>query len=421
MKKTMKRLSVFLLVALVMAMSVVPALAANTYTAFSPTGADATVTIVENLYLEKADTVVPTVTYTLEFDPNQTAPLKEDGTTAWLERSFGGTAPTVTTDTVSFSPSSTVQTEGTGDWSRYVTGNFVLDFSTVEFKEPGVFRYNLVKTISGNDAADTSNYRSGTTTDDENYILCYVTEADDGTLTLDGITYVHSNSSKIAGGRTLAKTYKDQYPAINKNLTVSKTVTGDQGSKTQYFKFTINLSGGVAGAKYKVSGSYDTTTAVTEYNSTAYNNNGSDLLKTTQASAAIAGTDIQAGNYYITLENDGTYSGSVWMQHGQSVTIEGLAKNMTYTVDEVDATATGYTETHTNSDVTADPNDASADETGTIGDNNVTVAYTNDKDGTPPTGILLQYGAPIAGILLVGGLFIVLMMTKRRKEQEAAE
>ena len=406
MKKTMKRLSVFLLVALVMAMSVVPALAANTYTAFSPTGADATVTIVENLYLEKADTVVPTVTYTLEFDPNQTAPLKEDGTTAWLDRSFGGTAPTVTTDTVSFSPSSTVQTEGTGDWSRYVTGNFVLDFSTVEFKEPGVFRYNLVKTISGNDAADTSNYRSGTTTDDENYILCYVTEADDGTLTLDGITYVHSNSSKIAGGRTLAKTYKDQYPAINQNLTVSKTVTGDQGSKTQYFKFTINLSGGVAGAKYEVSGTYDATTAITEYNATAYENNGSTLLK---ATAGDGTNGFAEGEYFITLDESGAYSGAIWMQHGQRVTIEGLAKNMTYTVDEVDATATGYTETHTN------------DETGTIGDNNVTVAYTNDKNGTTPTGIVLQYGAPIAGILLVGGLFIVLMMTKRRKEQEAAE
>lgn len=403
MKKTMKRISVFLLVALVMALSVVPSLAANEYTGIS--GEE--LTIEEKLYLEKADTVVPTVTYTLAFDPSQTAPLKEDGTTAWLPRSFTG-APAVTTASVAFSPSSTVQTDGTDDWSRYVAGNFALNFATVTFKEPGIFRYNLIKTISGADASDTSNYRSGTA-GDENYILCYVTEKNDGTLALDGITYVNSNSSKSAGGRTLAKTYKDQYPAINQNLTVSKTVTGDQGSKTQYFKFTINLSGGVAGAKYKVSGIYDTTTAVTEYNSTAYNNNGSDLLKTTQASADIAGTDIQMGDYYITLENDGTYSGAIWMQHGQSVTIEGLAKNMTYTVDEVDATATGYTETHTN------------DETGTIGDNNVTVAYTNDKNGTPPTGILLQYGAPIAGILLVGGLFIVLMMTKRRKEQEAAE
>lgn len=403
MKKTMKRISVFLLVALVMALSVVPSLAANEYTGIS--GEE--LTIEENLYLEKADTVVPTVTYTLAFDPDQTAPLKEDGTTKWLARSFTGT-PTVTTASVEFSPSSTVQTDGTGDWSRYVAGNFVLNFAAVTFKEPGIFRYNLIKTISGADANDTSNYRSGTA-DDENYILCYVTEKYDGTLALDGITYVHSNSSKSAGGRTLAKTYKDQYPAINQNLTVSKTVTGDQGSKTQYFKFTINLSGGVAGAKYKVSGIYDTTTVVTEYNSTAYNNNGSDLLKTTQASANIAGTDIQTGDYYITLENDGTYSGAIWMQHGQRVTIEGLAKNMTYTVDEVDETAIGYTETHTN------------DETGTIGDNNVTVAYTNNKSGTPPTGILLQYGAPIAGILLVGGLFIVLMMTKRRKEQEAAE
>lgn len=400
MKKTMKRISVFLLVALVMALSVVPSLAANEYAGIS--GGE--LTIEETLYLEKADTVVPTVTYTLAFDPSQTAPLKEDGTTAWLDRSFTGT-PTVTTASVAFSPSSTVQTDGTGDWSRYVAGNFALDFSTVTFKEPGIFRYNLIKAISGADKRDTSNYRSGTA-GDENYILCYVTEKNDGTLALDGITYVHSDSSKSAGGRTLAKTYKDQYPAINQNLTVSKTVTGDQGSKTQYFQFTINLSGGVAGAKYKVSGSYDATTAITEYNATAYENNGSTLLK---ATAGDGTNGFAEGEYFITLDESGAYSGSIWMQHSQNVTIEQLAKNMTYTVDEVDATATGYTETHTN------------DETGTIGDNDVTVAYTNDKNGTPPTGILLQYGAPIAGILLVGGLFIVLMMTKRRKEQEAAE
>lgn len=400
MKKTMKRISVFLLVALVMALSVVPSLAANEYTGIS--GEE--LTIEEKLYLEKADTVVPTVTYTLAFDPSQDAPLKEDGTTKWLPRSFTGT-PTVTTASVAFSPSSTVQTDGAGDWSRYVAGNFALNFSSVKFKEPGIFRYNLIKTISGTDANDTSNYRSGKP-GDENYILCYVTEAGASTLTLDRITYVHSESSQSAGGKTLAKTYKDQYPAINQNLTVSKTVTGDQGSKTQYFQFTINLSGGVAGAKYKVSGSYDATTAITEYNATAYENNGSTLLKAT-AGDVING--FAEGEYFITLDEYGAYSGAIWMQHGQRVTIEGLAKNMTYTVDEVDATATGYTETHTN------------DETGTIGDDNVIVAYTNNKNGTTPTGIVLQYGAPIAGILLVGGLFIVLMMTKRRKEQEAAE
>lgn len=419
MKKTMKRISVFLLVALVMAMSVVPSLAANSYTGIS----GGTVTIPEKLYLEKDDTVVPTVTYTLAFDSSQTAPLKENGTDTWgnTAYAYGTSGPTVTTNTVSFDSSSAVLTDGSGDWSRYVTGNFVLSFADVTFKEPGVFRFNLVKSSSGADADDTSNNRAT-----GGYILCYVTEKNDGTLSLNTVTYINSNStetiSKIDSTTNaetvLGKDYLDQYPAINKNLTVSKRVTGDQGSKTQYFKFTIDLSGGVAGAKYKVSGTYDATTAITEYNATAYENNGSTLLK---ATAGDGTNGFAEGEYFITLDESGAYSGAIWMQHGQRVTIEGLAKNMTYTVDEVDETATGYTETHTNSDVMADPSDASADETGTIGDDNVIVAYTNNKSGTTPTGIVLQYGAPIAGILLVGGLFIVLMMTKRRKEQEAAE
>ena len=408
MKRTIKKASVFLLAALMLATMFVPAMAVNTYTPIS----GGKVPITETLYLQKSDTIVPTVTYTLAL-ANPAGPYKASTDssgnvtvtgTQWTSAAYTGT-PTVSQSTVSFAPGDTVSDlGGTGEWQRYVeksgANGFEVDFSNVQFKEPGLYVYKLTKSSSGADAGTASNTRAGTDTATENYICVYVKEKDDGTLTLESVTYTNNNSTETAAGKTIGKSYLDQYPATNKDLTVSKTVSGNGGSKTQYFQFSIQLSGGVAGAKYLLSGNYDATTAVTEYNATAIDNHGATQLN--------AAEDPSGSNkYYITLDPNGAYSGTVWMQHGQSVTIKELPKNMSYTVDEVASTATGYTETHT------------GEENGKIADAAVTVAYTNTKTTTTPTGILLQYGAPIAGVLLVAGLLAVLFATKRRKEQEA--
>lgn len=50
-----------------------------------------------------------------------------------------------------------------------------------------------------------------------------------------------------------------------------------------------------------------------------------------------------------------------------------------------------------------------------------TVTFTNNKESTPPTGILLSVGAPVAGLAVAGALIGVTVAGKRKRESEDAE
>lgn len=99
----------------------------------------------------------------------------------------------------------------------------------------------------------------------------------------------------------------DTYPAKKVDLSVSKTVSGYQGSKDQYFKFTINLTTPTTSTTRtcRISGA-DTTVPQTAYNSST-TNPGSVTLPTTG-------------------------SIDVWLKHGQTVKIEGLPYGTAYSI-----------------------------------------------------------------------------------------
>lgn len=381
MKRT-KTLASLLLVVLLLAVSVAPAFAASAYTGKAGTS----YRITETLKLEKADTIVPTVSYKLALVNK--VPLTESGGPV-NTNAYSGT-PSITTDTVSFSSASTVRGTGT-NYGRYVTGDFVIDFTTVTFYEPGVYRYNLTKTMTTDEASEKITNNRGT-----DYVLIYVA-SDANTATLQNVVYVHDNKTETVNGTAIGKEYLDRYRSSNHHLFVSKTVTGNMGSKSQYFQFTINLTGGVADSKYEVSGTYQAATEVTAHNDQSYNN--ATLLGLTP------GTDADGNEAnFITLDENGAYTGTVWMRHGQSLTIEELAQGISYTVSEA------------NGDYTKTLSSSSAKETGKIpADGDVQVAYVNTKEITPPTGINLQVLAPVFGIALVSLLLAVVLLSKRRE------
>ena|GEM_PF-2599428 len=66
-----------------------------------------------------------------------------------------------------------------------------------------------------------------------------------------------------------------------------------------------------------------------------------------------------------------------------------------------------------------DPKTFSDPTSGTIKQASIYTGYTNTHDTIVPTGILLQIGAPIVGIVVSMGLFLVILISKRKKQNAA--
>lgn len=299
--------------------------------------------------------------------------------------------------------------EGKTSDEKYAKKTVSIDFSNVQFTEPGVYRY--VITESGTNQGVTNDAISTRTLD------VYV---EDATASSEGITtkqlkitgYVmYSGTIETAPKATSnedaespnngaeAGTKSDSYTNTysTHDLTFSKTVTGNQGSKDKYFKFTVNISGAVKGTIYDI----DLTNADSK--------SGSNAATLTENQSKDNPTSMTAGE-------DGTSSADFYLQHGQSIVIKGLADGTAYTITEAQedyaptAAITGDTVGTTN-------NNSSVSDTGLNSD--TTVAFTNNRNGVIPTGVLVSV-APIAiiGIAVIGGIVFLMIKNKRREAEE---
>lgn len=185
---------------------------------------------------------------------------------------------------------------------------------------------------------------------------------------------------------------------IRNDVVLSKKVTGNQGSKDEYFKFTVNIKGAVAGTQFKV----DLTNADAETKTTGVN------------------TEKHTNQALLTAGEDGTLTQDFWIQHNQSIKIQGLAAETGYTVTEAE---NAY---KTNIVVGGDKTNAAENDIATVAAKTVTdkavtadttVAYTNDKSGAVPTGLIMSIGGP-AAIALLGGVGLVTINARKKKEDE---
>ena len=202
------------------------------------------------------------------------------------------------------------------------------------------------------------------------------------------------------------------------NISFGKRVEGNQGSKDKYFKFTVKITKAIAGTVYDV-----------------------DL---SNASVTVADTDATDDTYVgqtntdkITVPDGATeVSVDFYLQHGQSITIKGLAKDTKYTVTEVnedyaaqyssdfasDETATGlenlktYLINGTNAQtLTA----GSAIPEQTIESTDLENAFLNTRKGILPTGIIMSV-APVVvvGIGVLAAIVALFISSKRRELEE---
>ncbi len=337
---------------------------------------------------------------------------------------------------------------------KYAKKTLTLDFSTVQFTEPGVYRYLITETGTNqgvtNDIGVTTAGQSTYRTLDvyvEDY-AGYLAAKEAATAgSTSGYTAVngkellitgyvlydgkHDDAPAKAGGNVEKSTsYTNAY--ASQDLTFGKIVTGNQGSRDKYFKYTVVIGNITAeNTKMTVDLSLADTAVPASPNSatdTAYagKTNPAELVADTTKTIAANGYKVEtvttgeAPNTVTTYKITAEY----YLQHGQYITVQGLPKETTYTITEA---AEDYTAANGITDALStlnwdgtEGNDALSDPTnGTIDNKDIHTGFTNTREGTIPTGVILAVAAPAGvGLAAIGGIAYLLIRNKRRKAEE---
>lgn len=249
-----------------------------------------------------------------------------------------------------------------GEGKKYAAVVVTADFSDVSFSAPGVYRYTIHE-----DATTVP----GVTADNKTYnIDIQVTTDDNGTLSIGDVAFSSGSAQKATG---FVNTFGST------GLTLKKTVTGNQGDRNKYFTFTVALENAPKGSVYSVT------------------------LPTTDAYPPADPTSITVGE-------GSTAKATFHLKHNQSLVINGLTEGVRYIITETDGT--GYTTTYKVNDGDAQSGTATAQQT--MGDTSQTVEFTNHKEGTVPTGILLDV-APYAALAAFAGVALGLLAAGKKR------
>ena len=383
MKKHARFLTTLLAAALLVAAALPSAFA------FKYTAVEGTSTTFDKYLVMDVDANVPNATFAFTVAPGTAIAATEDSVAVLA----GIGAPTIADVTFAPTDSTTAglpsDTDTATAGQQYATQTAKVDFSGISFTEPGIYRYIVTETATTNQGV--TNDVSATRTLD-----VYVTD-NDGALEVSSYV-LHTGTDAPAAGTDKGSAdvsntgdklgdksagYTNTYDTSN--LTFSKTVSGNQASRDKYFAFTVTIRGAVAGTVYDV----DLTKA--DVNISANPND---------ATTCIGNAVTQPQR--LTVPAGGTVTQVFYLQHGQEITIKGLAKGTEYAVTE---NPEDYKQTA--------PDNAS----GTIVSEDVTAAFTNTRSGVIPTGVLLTV-APFAAIMAIGAVGILVMVGKKRKRAE---
>ena len=281
----------------------------------------------------------------------------------------GTDSENVTVGEAVFSPETTTYDEvqsgdslTLGEGKKYAAVGVTADFSRVSFSAPGVYRYTI---------QENATTVPGVTADNKTYnIDIQVTTDDNGTLSIGDVAFSSGSAQKATG---FVNTFGST------GLTLKKTVTGNQGDRNKYFTFTVALANAPKGSVYSVT------------------------LPTTEAYSPADRTSITVGE-------NGTATETFHLKHNQSLVINGLTSGVQYTITETDWT--GYTTTYKVNG--GDAQNGAATGQQTMGNTSQTVEFINYKQGTVPTGILLDV-APYAALAAFAGVALGLLAAGKKR------
>ncbi|MBP0955134.1 MAG: hypothetical protein J6M90_05765 [Oscillospiraceae bacterium] len=360
------------------------------------------------------------------FTEGMTATAKNGGTPAEFTNNKGAGASIGITDEAS---------------KKYAVDSLTLDFSAVEFKEPGVYRYIVTETApTGAYTAETETQRTldvyvvdketvkgGSTYTEleiEGYVLYnkVISGAATNFTVETAVSGIGYNAKEIKDDENNKKSSGFVNSYETHNLTIGKEVSGNQASRDKYFAITVEISNATVGDKYTVAvekGDEDTANGVFA---------NADAAVVANAATTVSGENVKS----LTVEEGGTVKQTFYLHDGQYITICGLGKDVHYKVTE---DAENYTPTEKIAKLDAagrplssldwDPSSEGCDALenpteGNIEGADIHTGFTNSRSGAIPTGVILSVAAPATiGIVVVAG--IIYLVAKRRKDDDSEE
>lgn len=324
----------------------------------------------------------------------------------------GTTGAPATTNTIVFSQGDGSDTHDTTKdayvkdlaiGKKYALKTATLDLSTVQFTEPGVYRYII--TESGTNQAITND------ADLTRVLDVYVNDASTTTekkLTIAGYV-LHSNENDepdVAAGEDFGSTgayvatksqgFTNSYDTSD--LTLRKQVTGNQASRDKYFEITLNIDKAQPNTKYDVV--IDDADATSKANAATITANAGKTNATS-----------------ITTDDTGKATQKFYLQHGQQVTVQGIAKDTTYAVTENTEDYKSTENTKATPVVTTKADTEAAPVDGTIVSTDLTTGFLNTRSGVIPTGVIMTV-APFAAVTLLGAVGMVTIKMRKKEDDE---
>ena len=198
---------------------------------------------------------------------------------------------------------------------KYARKDVTIDFTSVTFKQPGIYRYMVIYTTTQGGIGFI---------DDPVATRCldvYVETDTNGVLSIAGYVL---HKTEAAQDDDKGDGFVTQY--LTHNITIENEISGNQASKDKYFKFDFFIGNPESGVVFDVDlTDADATTSVTPWDSTQHTNPSS-----------------------ITMGSQRYVSVSYWLQGGQSIVIKGVPDTSYIIFDEIpDYSSEGYTTTYT--------------------------------------------------------------------------
>ena len=295
---------------------------------------------------------------------------------------------------------------------KYAVKTATIDFSSVSFDEPGIYRYIVSET-----ASDTNSDMGIVQDSDTDRVLdVYVTDNGSGTLTVSKyVMHTDANNVVLAtdyGSGDVAtadapladKTdgFTNEY--TSKDLEISKTVSGNQASRDKYFALTVTCASLNDEDTFVVSLADDNDANTNDGNADATSGTTRATISENRSKTnptSVTGAQLKAGVTF-------------YLQHNQKVVVRGLPVNATYYLME-------NAEDYKSSQTAGATNGTSGTPAviGTVAGNDklAHAGFTNTRDGLVPTGIIMSV-LPYVAILLIGICAVVFAVINKKRKAE---
>jgi hypothetical protein len=388
-----------------MIMGTLTAMAAEPYAKVNPTVTDSGLKIEEKLTVIETNATNPKVTYTLTLGTGKV--YKDNGKT-YGDIDEVGKIDGVNGKVLASVEFSSGEVTGLGDETKAynISDKIITAINELTFDRPGIYYWPITKTVadsSGNANADIPNNNKSQVSSNGTALVIRVDE-NSGAL-LDPVVSI--NVLDAVGNPTGNKDalYEDTFTRAPGSLTVKNEVTGNQGSKDQYFMYEIEITGMdlYPGAKLTPIGANSVNSATAKYGEGF----GSDFDNLKE----------------VTVDDSGTAKITVWLKDQEMIEIPGIPQtaNVKYKITETKNDGYDVTNTYT------DPKDSSKTVSGTgsvVGsDLNPTgseVIFKNDKATSVPTGVITAV-APAFAVIAIGGIGAGVVLAGKRRDKEDEE